>query len=99
MGPDRSRIYRTYIAANVRRLRSKAGLTQEKLAEAAGIEPRYLQEVERATSNLTLAVLVGLAEAFEVSPGTLLKPATLVRSRPGRPSGPVRKSQLKPATR
>lgn len=71
--------------ANVRRLRLRAGWTQEDLAEHAGIDWRSVQEVERARTNFTLAVLVSLADALEVDPRELLRPATLPPARPGRP--------------
>jgi transcriptional regulator with XRE-family HTH domain len=73
------------VAANVRRLRLRKGLTQEALAERAGIEARYVQSLERARANLTLAVLCGIAEALGVDPRALLKPARLQPARIGRP--------------
>jgi transcriptional regulator with XRE-family HTH domain len=75
-----------YIAANVRRLRAGRGLTQEGLADRAGVAPRYVQELENARTNLTLAMLVQIADALEVDPRRLLRPtAPLPPSRPGRP--------------
>jgi transcriptional regulator with XRE-family HTH domain len=85
MARAKDRLYRTYIAANVRRLRAGLGLTQEQLAEAAGLEPRYLQEIERARTNLSLSMLVGLAGALKVPPTRLFAKANLVLSKPGRP--------------
>ena len=52
-----------YVAGNTKRLRLKRGWTQEVLAEEAGLEARYVQEIERAKTNMTLAVLVDLATA------------------------------------
>jgi transcriptional regulator with XRE-family HTH domain len=69
--------FQVYAAANVRRLRLLAGWTQEVLAEHAGIDWRSVQDVERARTNFTLAVLVNLADALEVDPRDLLRPATL----------------------
>ena len=59
---------------NLRRLRTAAGLTQEALAEKAGIAPRYLQMIE-AWRNLAarLAVLIRLRRALNVSWDVLLK--------------------------
>jgi transcriptional regulator with XRE-family HTH domain len=73
------------IGANVRRLRVRHDLTQERLAEAASIETRYLQDVERGRTNLSIDVLVALAESLGVDPRALLKPATLRPAKPGRP--------------
>jgi DNA-binding XRE family transcriptional regulator len=92
-GPMRSRRTKTVLAhlgANVRRRRIRLDLTQERLAEAAGVEARYLQDVERGRVNLSMDVLVALAEALGVDPRALLKPSTLPPPRPGRP--PKRRS-------
>lgn len=62
------------IAANVRRLRERQRRTQEELARAARVAPRYVQEVERARANLSLTMLVKLAVALDVDPRRLLKP-------------------------
>ena len=74
-----------YVAANTRRLRRKKGWTQEVLAEKAGLEARYVQEIERAKTNMTLAILVDLATALEVHPRVLLNQADLKPAKPGRP--------------
>jgi transcriptional regulator with XRE-family HTH domain len=85
VGTARGKVVRRYIAANVRRLRVRHGWTQERLAELANIEPRYLQDVEKARTNLSLDVLVGLAQALKVDEWELFSPARLAPSRPGRP--------------
>jgi transcriptional regulator with XRE-family HTH domain len=73
------------IGANVRRLRKQRGLTQEKLAELAGAEARWVQEVEGGRANSTITVLVALADALKVDPRVLLEPARLAPATPGRP--------------
>ncbi len=82
-----------YIAANVRDLRAAAALTQEKLAEMVNIDVTYLQRIERADTNLTIDILVALADAFKVEPERLFREATLPPPRHGRPpnmrSGPT----------
>ncbi len=77
--------WRRSVAANVRALRERRGLTQEALAELAEVAPRYLQEVERARTNPSLDMLVVLADALDVEPRRLLRFAQLVPRRPGRP--------------
>jgi transcriptional regulator with XRE-family HTH domain len=89
------RIWLQYIAGNAKKLRIKAGLTQEQLGEKAGIDPRYVQDVERARSNISMAVFIGLAEALGVAPSRLLRPADLPHARPGRPRS--RKTPLRRA--
>ncbi len=80
-----ARTWLRYVAANVRALRVRRGLTQEQLGERAGIEPRYVQDVERARTNLSFAVFVALANALDVVPARLLRPAEMPPARPGRP--------------
>lgn len=75
-----------YVGANVRRLRLLKGLTQAALSEAADLETRFVQQIEAAQTNITLATLVALADALNVEPQRLLrKVAPLVR-KPGRPA-------------
>lgn len=74
-----------YIGANVHRLRVRRGMSQEALAEAANISPRFLQRVERGTTNLGVIVLVNLARALEVPPAALFRRAVLPEAKTGRP--------------
>ena len=73
------------IAANVRRLREARDLTQEQLAEAADLDVRQVQRIERASLNFGVVALVSLAEALDVSATRLLKFAELDPPRRGRP--------------
>ena len=87
MRPDARRLNEIlgFIGANVRRLRLERGWTQSHLAGFAGQDLTALQRVERGETNLTVGVLVCIADALEVAPGTLLRPATLSRAKRGRP--------------
>ena len=74
------------LAANVKRTRQRQGLTQEELAANARIAPRYLQEIERARTNPSLAMIIRVADALGVDPRSLLRATPLLGSaRPGRP--------------
>ena len=74
------------LAANTRRLRLREGLTQEGLAEAAGLSTKYVQQMEAAGANPSIMTVVALAEALGVEITELLKPARPPsRRRPGRP--------------
>lgn len=75
----------TYIGANVRKARVRLGLSQAQLAEKAGVNGRHLQRIERGLVDLHVSALQALADALEVTPAALLKPAKLEPSRPGRP--------------
>ena len=57
-------LYLRSVAANLRRLRLRRGLTQEALAERAGLDLSYEQRVERGATNLSMSVLVALARAL-----------------------------------
>jgi transcriptional regulator with XRE-family HTH domain len=65
------------IAHNVRAKRKALGLSQEALADGAGVDRTYVSQVERRQRNLTVTVLARLAKALKVSPGELLAPAAL----------------------
>ena len=56
----------------IRARRVEAGLTQEKLAWAAGVSKSYLCEIESGQKAPSLFVLRALAEHLDVSPGKLL---------------------------
>jgi transcriptional regulator with XRE-family HTH domain len=62
-----------------------AGSRRSSSRTAAEVESRYVQEIERGRTNLSLAVLVALANALGVDERTLLKPAKLSPPRAGRP--------------
>jgi len=49
---------------NVRRQREAKNLTQEALAEKAGLHPTYLSGVERGVRNPSLQILVRLARGL-----------------------------------
>ena len=75
----------SWVAANVVRLRRRRGLTQEALAERAGVEVRTVQAIERGRTNVSVRYLLAFADALGVDMRQLLKPARLAPARPGRP--------------
>lgn len=60
-------------AANVRRLRADRGLSQEELAEAAGVHRTYIGMLERGEKNVTIYNIERIARALSVEPFVLLK--------------------------
>jgi transcriptional regulator with XRE-family HTH domain len=73
------------IAANVRRLRLRRGMTQDDLAEACELETGYVARIERAEINLSVGKLAQLADGLGVSPAQLLRAADMQEIRRGRP--------------
>ena len=73
------------VAANTARLRKAKAFTQEALAEAAGLAPRSIQRLERAAQDVSLSVLVAVADALGVQPSALFEPARLAAAKAGRP--------------
>jgi len=53
-------------ADNIKRLRLKKRLTQEQVAESAGINPKYLGEIERGLKSPTAVVVHKLSNALAV---------------------------------
>jgi transcriptional regulator with XRE-family HTH domain len=71
------------MAANVRRARHVGKMTQEELAERAGVSARYLGSIERAEVSATVTVLERLAEALGVEPCALIRLPRQSRPRRG----------------
>jgi transcriptional regulator with XRE-family HTH domain len=61
----------------LRDARKTAGLTQEKLADKAGLDRAYVGSVERGERNVALVNIVRLARALGVKPGALVNGAAL----------------------
>lgn len=55
------------LGIRVRQLREESGLSQEKLAELASIHRTYISSIERGQQNISLTILIRLADALGVS--------------------------------
>lgn|SRR6185312_9222521 len=64
---------RARAAANIRRLRTARGLSQEQLAEAAQFHRTYVSQLERSVTNISIDGLERLAQALEVDIVELLQ--------------------------
>jgi transcriptional regulator with XRE-family HTH domain len=62
---------RRVVARNLRRLRQKAGLSQEELADRAGLNRNYVGMIEREENAPTVDALEQLSEALNVDPVVL----------------------------
>ena len=66
----------------LRKAREEAGLTQEALAHAAGVDRSYLSELERDLKSPTVEFLLNLCAAMGASAGTLITELELAKKRP-----------------
>jgi len=53
--------------------RKKNGLSQEKLAEFAGLHRTYISDIERGIRNPTITTIFTLCKALNTTPSELLK--------------------------
>jgi transcriptional regulator with XRE-family HTH domain len=64
---------RLKLGKRIKELRKEHNYTQERLAETAGIDYKYLQKIEgKNPPNLKLETLAKLAKAFKISLSKLL---------------------------
>nr|WP_312826888.1 helix-turn-helix transcriptional regulator [Brucella anthropi] len=61
------------MAKNLRRARHDKKLTQEELADRAGLSMRYIGAIERADVSASVTVLGQIADALGIEPGELVK--------------------------
>jgi len=61
------------VGIRIRELRSAKGISQEALADLAGLHRTYMGSVERGERNISLENIVKIARALKVAPSTLLQ--------------------------
>ena len=61
----------------IRASRTERGLSQEALADAAGIDRSHMGKIERGERNVTLLNLYRIADALQSKPSVLLSKAGL----------------------
>jgi len=71
MGPMEGHLQRV-VGANLRAIRRRTGLSQERMAERLDWHRTYVGGVERGERNLTLRSVERLADLLEVDPLDLL---------------------------
>lgn len=60
------------LAMNMKRLRKERGLSQEALADKAGLDRTYISGIERVVRNPTITVVERVASALNCGFGELL---------------------------
>ena len=60
-------------ATNVRKYRTEKGLSQEALADLAGLHRTYISAVERERRNISIDNIENIAAALDVEPFVLLQ--------------------------
>jgi transcriptional regulator with XRE-family HTH domain len=72
--PIRKRLlHRRVLGEAIRAFRKQMNLTQEKLAEKADLNPKYIGEVERGTLNISVDALVRIAKALKLQVKDLIR--------------------------
>ena len=61
------------IGQRIRNYRTKAGFSQEKLAELSGCHPTYIGQLERGEKNATIESIDKIATALNVPMSTLFE--------------------------
>ena len=61
------------LGERIRSLRKEAGLSQEELADAAGLHRTYIGAIERGERNISLINIIQLARSLRVKPADLLE--------------------------
>lgn len=62
------------VGLNIRRIREKRGLSQEKLAALADVHRVYMGQIERGEKNIGLQNLEKIAKALEIPTRFLVDP-------------------------
>lgn len=63
---------RKILAGNIKAARNRLNLSQEELADRAGIDRTYVSGIERQVRNPTITVVAKFAEALETTTAALL---------------------------
>lgn len=61
-------------ALNMRNYRKKAGISQEELADKAGLHRTHVSLIEREKRNVSIVTIEKIAKALDIDPFKLLKP-------------------------
>jgi len=73
MGNDVDQNYLIALGERIRYLRGLRSLSQEELAEQAGVHRTYVGMIERGEKNITILSLKKIAAAFQIEVALLLE--------------------------
>jgi transcriptional regulator with XRE-family HTH domain len=65
----------------VRAIRVEKGMTQEELADGAGVDFTYISVIERGRRNITLGTFSRISRALDTTPSGLLRKAEELESQ------------------
>ena len=65
--------HRLTLAQNLRRLRAQKGISQEELADLAGLHRTYIGSIERGERNISIDNIAKLAVALGITSSKLLE--------------------------
>ncbi|MFC1727126.1 helix-turn-helix domain-containing protein [Patescibacteria group bacterium] len=63
---------REQLGKNLKKIRLKAGMTQEEVANKAKVHPNYYARIERGEANPSQEKLYGIARALKVKSSKIL---------------------------
>ena len=77
MSDDEPDAIQSALGRAIKNLRAEHRLTQEELAERAGVHPHYISDIERGKRNVAIVNLVRIAGALDLTASELLGAAHL----------------------
>ena len=86
---NETKLKRSFGAA-VRQFRHERQLTQQQLADTAGMLRTYLADVERGQRNVALANIARLTAALEITPSTFFRTMEKLAAASAAPARPKR---------
>ncbi len=89
-------LYVTALSMSLERRRRDLGMSQDELAEKAGLHRTYVSLIERKSCNFSIKIFMRLAFALEIDPEELMRSAEeIANSGKAKPVGRTRSSHKK----
>ena len=68
-----SKVFYRKLGKQIKKLREEKGWTQQYLSELAGIDDKFLGNVERAARKPSMDTVIKIAKALDVEPWQMIK--------------------------